>query len=175
MKKVNNYGFESNYKVRAHMAVLIGRIIMAEVVLAFVGVLLSLPMFTSDESTLDFETNFYVRVIFLGLSLIIFIYFLLSWNYEYYIVSPHGVSSNSGIIVRKAQSIDIPAVRSVLINQSFLGRILNYGTLTLESPLLKDFFLLKNLPNPFRHATLIEKARLEAIEKMGAENVIIPK
>ncbi|MFA6305468.1 MAG: PH domain-containing protein [Candidatus Gracilibacteria bacterium] len=175
MKKVSSYNFDGNYKAREHMAILIARIVMAEVVLAFVGVFLNFPIFASDASKLDLGTNFYVRIIFLGLSLVVFIYLLLGWNYKYYIVSPHSISSNSGIIVRKAQSIDIPAVRSVIVNQSFFGRILGYGTLSLESPLLEEHFLMENLPNPFRHATLIEKARLEAIEKMGAENIIISK
>lgn len=175
MKKITGYSFDNNYKVRSHVAVLIMKIVVAEIVLASVSFLLNSFMFSSAESNLDPKINFFIRFLFLGVSLIIFIYLLLSWNYEYYIISPHSISSNSRIILRKTQNIDVPGIRSIIVNQGLFGRIFNYGTLTLESPLLKENFLIKNVPSPSRHAGLIEKARLEAIEKAAPENIIIAK
>lgn len=168
-----SFNFEGSYKVRTHIAIVIRKIIITEIVLAFVAFLMNSFVSPNIDSVINVNMVFYIGFFPLIINIIIFLYLLLSWNYEYYIISAEGISSNSGIILRKTKQIDVPAIRSVSVNQGFFGRIFDYGTLKLESPLLTRPFLLYDLPNPFRHSGLIEKASLEAVNKAGAENVII--
>ena len=174
MKKNTSFNFEGSYRVRTHIAIVIRKIIITEIVLAFAAFLIiNSFIFPNVDFAINTNMVFYIEFFSLITNLVIFLYLLLSWNYKYYVISAEGISSNSGIILRKTKQIDIPAVRSVSVNQGFFGRIFGYGTLKLESPLLTKPFLLYDLPSPFKHSGLIEKASLEAVNKAGAENVVI--
>lgn len=175
MKRTNSYSFDKDYNVRVNVAVVIKKIVLAEIILAAIAFLLNLFVFSGGTLIVTTSNTFYMGIFFLVINLIIFLYLFISWYYKYYIISNDGISSNTGIIFRKTTSIDVPAIRSVSVKQGLLGKIFNYGTLILESPLLSEKFFMYDLPNPFRHATLIEKARLRAINRAGAENVIISK
>ena len=100
-------------------------------------------------------------------------YFLLIWYFKYYIVSPIDLSSNSGLIFRRTESIDLAAIRSVKVEQGLFGRIFRYGTLRLESPLLEKIFVMEKIPEVFKHASIIEEARLEQITHEDNQ-IIIP-
>jgi len=173
MKKTTSFNFEGSYKVRAHIIIVIRKIIITEIILAFVAFLMNSFVSPNVDFVINANTVFYIEFFLLMINVIVFLYLLLSWNCEYYIISAEGISSNSGVILRKSKQIDVPAIRSVSVNQGFFGRIFGYGTLKLESPLLTEPFLLYDLPDPFRHSGLIEKASLKAVNKAGAENVII--
>lgn len=173
MKKVDSYNFGGNYRVRANLFVVMKKIVLTEICLALTAFFLNFFVFSGGVLVVDSNNTFYMGVFFLVINLIVFIYLLLSWNYKYYIISSDGITSNAGIIFRKTTSIDVSGIRSISVNQGFFGRIFNYGTLTLESPLLKEPFLMYDLPNPFRHATLIDEAKLKFINKAGVENIII--
>ncbi|MBD3330464.1 PH domain-containing protein [Candidatus Peregrinibacteria bacterium] len=165
MKKVTSYSFEKNYKVRAAIITLIGKFVFLELLVALIALGLS-------ALTLSPENLFILRIILLSVNILIFIYFLLVWYFQYYIVSPHGISKSSGIIFRKTTSVDIPAIRSVQVYQGLFGKTFNYGSLKLDSPLIKNLFEMDNLPNPYRHANLIEKARLKQITDEKSETII---
>jgi membrane protein YdbS with pleckstrin-like domain len=170
MKKSTSFNFEGSYKVRTHIVIVIRKIIIPEIILAFTAFLVN--SFVSDFA-INSNMVFYIDFFLLIINIVIFLCLLLSWNYKYYIISAKSIASNAGVILRRSKQIDVPAIRSVSVNQGFFGRIFGYGTLKLESPLLPEPFLLYDLPNPFRHSDLIEKAILEAVNKAGAENVII--
>lgn len=173
MKKTTSFNFEGNYKVRTHIVIVIRKIIVTEIILAFLALLMNFFIFSSVDFTINANMVFYVGFFSLIFNLLIFLYLLLSWNNKYYIISAKGISSHSGVILRKTEQIDVPAIRSISVNQGFFGRIFSYGTLRLESPLLTKPFWLHDLPNPFRHSGLIEKASLAAANKAGADNIII--
>ena len=173
MKRTNSYSFDGDYKVRVHMIFVVKKIVLTEIVLALVAFLFNFFVFSGGSLTVKTSSTFYMGSFFLIANLIAFIYLFLSWNYKYYILSRDGISSNSGIILRKTKSIDMSAIRSIGVNQGLFGKVFNYGTLILESPLLSEKFFMYDLPNPFRHAALIDKERLKAINREGAESIII--
>lgn len=173
MENPTSFNFEGSYKVRTHIAIVIRKIVITEIILAFAVFLVTSFMSPNVDSAINVNMVFYVDFFLLIINIIIFLYLLLSWNCKYYIISAEGVSLNFGVILRRSKQIDVPAIRSISVNQGFFGRIFGYGTLKLESPLLTKPFLLYDLPDPFRHSGLIEKASLEAVNKAGAENVII--
>jgi uncharacterized membrane protein YdbT with pleckstrin-like domain len=173
MTKITSYNFGDNYRVKANLFVVMKKIVIVEIVLALIAFLLNFFVFSGGALVVSTNNTIYMAVIFLCINIVLFIYLLVVWNYTYYIISSDGISLNSGVILRKKISIDIPAIRSISVKQTFFGRIFNYGTLILESPLLKESFFMHDLPAPFRHAKLIERARLNSINKLGAENVII--
>lgn len=173
MKKVNNFSFDRDYNVKANIAIVIKKIILTQFSLAIIAFFTNFIAFSGGRLVVTTLNTFYIGSLILAVNLITFLYLFISWHHMYYIISSNGISSSKGIISKKTNSIDTPAIRSIKVQQSILGKIFNYGTIILESPLLSEKFLMRDLPNPHRHASLIEKARMKSINKIGAENVII--
>ncbi len=173
MKKSNNYSFDEDYNVKTSIVVVIRKVVLAEIVLASIAFLFNFFVFSGGNLVVKTSSTFYIGSFFLVINLTIFICLFLGWNYRYYVISQDGISSNTGVVFRKTKSIDIPSIRSISINQGFFGRIFNYGTIVLESPVLSEKFYMHYLPTPFRHATLIENARAKALKDGKVENIII--
>ncbi|MBD3360952.1 PH domain-containing protein [Candidatus Peregrinibacteria bacterium] len=172
MEKEGNFTFEKSYKVRMSIVPLIVKILILEIFLALLRFILKILTSPSGQVQLEFDFALYFLIFFIIINIIFLFYFFLSWYYRYFIISPEEVSLNSGIIFRRTDNIDMATIRSVKVAQGIFGRIFKFGTLKLEGPMIKGIKILRSLPNPFRHASLIEKARINAINK--SPETIIP-
>lgn len=80
----------------------------------------------------------------------------LKWNSEYATVSKDGVVKHSGILHRKEQKYACNFVEGTKLEQSFLGLLLNYGTIELYDPALKEQVYLLNIANPKKYSKAIQ-------------------
>lgn len=83
----------------------------------------------------------------------------LSWaNNGYYVDGKHLIKK-SGILNIEEDSYDLSTVRSIIINQSWLGRILNYGDLTLKTSASGGYQVIVTMvgiQNPRNHERMIK-------------------
>lgn len=91
-----------------------------------------------------------------AVKLIFTFYVVIQWLNEYYEITPKQVIYRRGIIWRKVDVYDYAHVRSLGIHQSFLGRILNYGSLSLYDRGVYKYYYLNYIHNPDRYFKLLK-------------------
>ena len=83
-------------------------------------------------------------------------YVIIQWLNEYYEITPASVIYRRGIIWRKVDVYDYAHVRSLGIHQSFLGKILNYGSLSIYDRGVYKYYYLSYIHNPHRYFKLLQ-------------------
>ncbi len=176
--------FTKSYTMRESFFVLVGRILLAEIVFGVIYAILSLllkpeplPPGTAALVTTTTETadiSYYLSVFtwlnILNIAVVILI--LLVWYNRRYIISPQEVYYVRGIILRRKDVYHIQAMVAVRVRQGVFGRIFGFGTIRLESPLLKKDVFIRNIQNPHKHAQVIENQRVKSIKSIVTESVI---
>lgn len=137
--------------VKESSVLIIIRLIFTEAIFALLFFLLSILFYflSSLTNSIDFS-SLYLTILGLGLliNVCIAILIVLKWNSEYTEVSGAGVIKHSGILNRKEQKYACNFVEGAKLEQSFLGLFLNYGTIELYDPALKEQVYLLNVANP---------------------------
>ncbi|HEY5713991.1 MAG TPA: PH domain-containing protein [Candidatus Gracilibacteria bacterium] len=86
-------------------------------------------------------------------------YYLLKWFCLYYEITEKEVVLHKGVIFQERRYFSLDKVESVTVNQTLLGRILNYGTIHLilyysDAPI--DVAMI-NVPRPKRYERLLQQ------------------
>lgn len=159
-------GSKKRYEVRQSFTILILKIVMLEVLLISIHILLQKLSFTFGwhEMFMQIPLASTIELIVFHLLNVIFLFFLLmNWSTTCYTIGPTEVTITTGILGTKKSSDDIRAMQELEIEQSILGRLFNYGSVRLGSPLWKRDVLFRNIPFPQKFSEIIEKYRAEAI------------
>lgn len=145
-------------KIRSSYIPLISKIFFIQI---FFGVLFYL--------SIQLEQGILVLTITI-LNILSLIYFYTLWNFRYYIISKNTISIFEGLIFRKNKKCDIKSISEIIVRQSFIEKIFQYGDIEVVNPLLKQNFILKNIPTPQKYSKKLEKLHLSKI----TDNKIIP-
>lgn len=104
--------------------------------------------------------------LYLGLSLIVLvfsagifmtIFAVLSWMNEYYELGPKNLIHKKGLIFRREEKYPVENIKFVQLSQGFLGKMFNFGTLTLldlRRNKLTDMYLIHN---PLRYYEIMDR------------------
>ncbi len=145
--------------LRESIVLIIIRLIFTEAMFGLsiflIGILfsyLSLYIGSADSSSL------YLIALVGGflVNIVIVIFIALKWNSEYTEVSKEGVIKHSGIFNRKEQKYACNFVEGAKLDQSFLGVLLDYGTIELYDPALKEQVYLLNVASPRKYSEIIQ-------------------
>ncbi len=85
------------------------------------------------------------------------IWVMLWWINEYYEILPGEIIHWRGIIARHKEVYSCKEVKSMQVDQTFLGRIFRYGTIVCFSPALNQRIILGNIGSPNRYQKIIAK------------------
>ncbi|MBI2028577.1 MAG: response regulator [Candidatus Levybacteria bacterium] len=97
-------------------------------------------------------------VMLLVFNIVIIFFIVARWHFEYTEVSKEGVVRHSGIIFsKKKEKYECNFVEAISFEQSFFGKLFNYGTIELYDPALKEKIYLLNVSNPKKYTELVEK------------------
>lgn len=130
-------------------------ILMSLIALAFFGVISSGSLTDQVNSFLISNSAVYFLAL-AGVKLVFILYIVTQWLNEYYEITPAQVIYKKGAIWRKVDIHDFSLVRSIGIQQSFLGRILNYGTISIYDRGVYKYFFLNYIHNPHRYFKLLQ-------------------
>ena len=94
----------------------------------------------------------------------------LQWWAEEYLVTTHRVVQTEGLINKHTKDSALEKINDITLNQSVLGRILNYGDLEIITGSDIGTNILKRLAKPveFKKTLLEQKARLADGEDLSA-------
>ena len=145
--------------LRESIVLIIIRLIFTEVIFGLSLFLLSIlfSYLNPVTNTTDLS-GLYIMLLTVGflINIVIVIFIALKWNSEYTEVSKEGVIKYSGILHKKEQKYACNFVEGSKLEQSFLGLLLNYGTIELYDPALKEQVYLLNITNPRRYSKIIQ-------------------
>lgn len=80
----------------------------------------------------------------------------VAWLREYYEIRPQEVIYRRGIITLKEVIFSCKNVQEMEVHQTVLGKIFNFGTVSLYNPVLRERFFLRDISEPNEYCELIE-------------------
>jgi uncharacterized membrane protein YdbT with pleckstrin-like domain len=99
---------------------------------------------------------------------------LLQWWAEEYLVTTHRVVQTEGLINKHTKDSALEKINDITLNQSVMGRILNYGDLAIITGSDVGTNVLKRLAKPveFKKTLLEQKSKLSDGEDLGYRKVV---
>lgn len=173
MASNNKKIFVTHVTIRQSISILLSRLIILEIIFAAIFVLFHPVIFSSNLSSLFPYLDLYsMRIFFLAVAikLILTIYIVLSWLNEYYEISPALIKHRKGIIFVKKEQLALEDIQTISLEQGIIGKILNFGTLSIYDWKWKKYEYLYAIHNPLKYIEIIENLLPNIDEE---KNVII--
>ncbi|WP_353353831.1 PH domain-containing protein [Intrasporangium sp. DVR] len=127
----------------------------------FVGLLLIVGGVLGAAATPDDDTGNLIQWILLGLIVVIAIPMVivpfLRWRTTHYVVTTHRVMVRRGILNKSGKDITLSKITDVSFQQSLVDRIINSGSLRIESAGDSPDETLKNIPHSNHVQQLINR------------------
>ncbi|EKD65569.1 MAG: hypothetical protein ACD_50C00049G0003 [uncultured bacterium] len=143
---------------RESIALVVTRILGIELLFGFLFFLTT--MFISFLSTsfqlIDIFLSYtLVLILFSIVNALIIFFVILQWYSRYSEVTKKGVIKHEGILYKRKQTYACSFIETITLHQSFIGTILDFGTLELYDPALKEQVYLHNIPNPKKYNDIL--------------------
>ncbi len=143
----------SHFNVRQSISILIIRLIVLELVITTIF-LFSCGVLICQINPIIHQGS---TIIFSIIKLVLVIYLILLWLTEYYEIKSDMIIHRRGIFFIKETRHPFEYIREVDFEQSLLGRLLNYGTISIFNWQTKKFHHLYMIHNPTRYYSIITK------------------
>jgi|GEM_PF-2934643 len=142
--------------IRKSVAILVYRVaaLQGVVMLSYVGIRLSKLLILrelfvdSNYHDLNFWLGIFVFILVVLLQSAGLITIILQWYYEFYETKRDLIVHTSGVFKRKEDIYSLKTIEAGNVEQSLPGKIFNYGTVRIYSPVLKREYSLAAIPNP---------------------------
>lgn len=159
--QTGNKIYVTHLTVRQSITILVIKLILVDLVTAVIFLFFHSMLFnTNIPENLGISQNYYNTVIFLILvfgKILLTLFLTLEWINEYYEIIPDAVIHKRGIIFRKIKKQDLVLIRLIKIEHGLLGRILNYGTISLYDIRLHKEIKLYLIHNPLKYITIFKE------------------
>jgi uncharacterized membrane protein YdbT with pleckstrin-like domain len=147
--------YNLNMIVHQSYVFLILKLIAIEILTLFLYLLIRLPktiiILPNSSVSENISLNYITIIYFFILSLIQIIFTLkitLEWANNNYEIRDDSIIHRQGIFKIKEDIYTLRNLSSVTIEQSIWGKLFNYGTIILYSPIHKTNYYLINVQNP---------------------------
>jgi uncharacterized membrane protein YdbT with pleckstrin-like domain len=161
IKKLLSANEEILFKTRRHLFVVFGHIVKELLILLALGVAwFAIYQWASPE----YSGIFQLLIAAVALIVIISMFLdLLRWSRDSFYVTNRRVIQVSGVLNKKVLDSSLSKINDVILNQSWMGRIFNYGTIKILTATEEVVNLLDRINNPmgFKRAMLDAKTILE--------------
>jgi uncharacterized membrane protein YdbT with pleckstrin-like domain len=129
---------------RQSIFILITELVVLEAIVSALGYLIKLPLINGWAMNLFAYTGI---TLFIQLLNILFIVVLvLRWVTTEYRIEKSSLIIKSGILSTNEQAYPLESVKTVQVNQSWIGKIFNFGTIHVYSPLFLKHIYIMNIP-----------------------------
>lgn len=123
---------------------------------------------TKEELTLD-AAVFIGVLIFQG---ILTLYLILRRMSEYYILDKSEIRHKTGIIASHIKIHKLEKIESIIVEQSIIQKLFNYGRIEMRSPLMEKTVVIENVDNP---NSLLQEIEFLLKQEPEEEELIINK
>lgn len=153
--------YVGHINIRQSIFFLTLKLIVLDMMAAFVGVLYFL--LATNAITIDLLNNnampIYNLVFFLVLVVIkisLGVYVVMKWINEYYEIWPNMIIHRGGFVIKHEERHPLSHIRSIKIDQGYLGKIFGFGTITIYDWYLEKDTSLYLIHNPIKYFNIIE-------------------
>ena len=151
--------------IRQSIFFLVLRLFTIEVLAAFAVIALHF-LLEEASNRMEFDTSVLFNIpVYLALVIIkmlLTIYIVVQWVNEYYEIYPSEILHKKGFLVKQEERHLIEHIGSIKIEQGFLGRVFNFGTIKLFNWTTEKDILLYLIHNPRKYEHILEELAPEA-------------
>lgn len=170
------------YFIRQSPFLLIAKLIVLEILFVSLYLAFRLPKFFLPEviSQDIFVTWSMASILFFVIislaQILATVLITISWTNEYYIIRPGDILHRQGLFSLKEETFSLVNVEAFTVDQSFIGKIFNFGSIKLYSPVLKQDYYLNNVSNPIKLKKTIEQTvdSAQVFASKRSNEMIIP-
>lgn len=151
----------THVNVRTSIVFLISKLIILDIIatavaLAYFGAV-SYSLLSEEARLMIFSYNL-GYFLTLGIAKVFLsLYVVLQWINEYYEIRPDKIIYRRGIIFRRVDVYDYAHIRSIGVHQGMLGRIFNFGSLSIYDRGVYKYYYLSYIHNPLKYFDLLKK------------------
>lgn len=156
---------EFYYRLQESKAYLALRLLALQAVVALVGVAINLGF----ASTPDLEDPIFLasglsvaHIILQAVNALVVVLLIINWLHGVYIITSQEVVVQGGLVAVGRTVFKAEKIESINVQQSLLGGLFNYGTITFYSPLLKEEVRIKNISDPIKYASALENTQISS-------------
>lgn len=114
---------------------------------------------TTLLNQMNFTTLYFLAFLILNLFKVVFmINAALQWLTHVYEIRDNEVRYKYGILRRDEKIFICSLTQEVAQSQGILGRIFNFGTISVTNPTIKEQIYLESIPNPQKYAEIIKNS-----------------
>ncbi len=147
--------------LRGSVFTFVSKLVVSILIFSTIRILIRFPLLYLDLNqnlfTQLYTINTIIVLLLIFFEVLVVLIITLTWVNEYYEVSPGQIIHKRGILIRKENTYTCQHIQTIDLDQGFIGRIFNYGTLTLYSPALEDKIYLNNIDKPQEYIEKIKK------------------
>lgn len=149
--------------IRQSIAILLTKLVVTDIILAIIVVAFYWVLVLSEMFiNLTYAKTYLFLSVFgvIGfIKIILSIYIVLQWLNEFYEITPEYIYHKRGIIFRKTEQYKIDHIRRMDVQDTFLGEIFNFATISLYDIRLNKYLDLYLIHNPQRYAHILKELR----------------
>lgn len=166
--------------IRKSVAILISKISALQLIIVLLYLLIRLvkywvliQIFTDNNyHDLNFWLGIIVFIVLAVVQTIMLLTIVLEWYFEYYEVRQDLIIHTRGVLRKKEDLYSLKTVEAGNVKQSLFGKLFNFGTVRIYSPVLRREYFLRDIPDPHHLRSAV--IDLLSAEK-GNDKKIIPK
>lgn len=150
----------SHVTIRQSISILLLKLVILELIFAIIFILFHPVLFSSQitDVVLYLESyNILLLLVVILFKMVLNIYIVLSWLNEYYEITPTLVRHKRGIFFVKKEQLSLADIQSVTLQQGFIGKLLNFGTLSIYDWKWGKHEYLYAIHNPTKYVEIFEK------------------
>lgn len=159
----------THLNVRLSISIMLLKLLFVEVVAGIVVIFFHTGLMLFDGQRLEdvaiqlFQVPLYIALV--GMKSFVSFFIILQWLNEYYEITPTAIFHRRGVIFRREDRYILSHIAQVEVIQTFFGRLLNYGTITLYDARRNKYEDMYMIHNAIRYAHVIESLLPTADEK----------
>ena len=149
----------SHITIRQSISILLLKLILLEIIAAIVFIVFRTTFLSTQATDMFPYLDIYTSRFFLfgvAIKTLLTIYISLRWINEYYEIFPNLVRHKRGLIWVKKEQFSLNDIQSVKVEQGLIGKIFNFGTLSLFDWKLKEYQYLYAIHNPMKYVKVVE-------------------
>lgn len=159
----------SHINIRLSISILLIKLIVLELITAILIILFHTSLFIVENEAIYTDTlrpfmiPVFLFIIFIKLTGTIFI--IIQWVNEYYEISKNTLYHRKGVIFKTEEKYPLEHIAFIEFHQGILGRIFNFGSISLCDARRKSYEEMYLIHNPMRYARVIESILPNVDEK----------
>lgn len=167
--------------IRQSITFLVLRLLLIELLSATGIIVFHTVLLTTEIRSLIGENiiifNLPLFVVLVIVKTVLSIFVIVQWLNEYYEISTDNIMHRRGLVLRREERHLLEHIGSVKLDQGFLGRIFNFGTLRLFNWTSEKYVYLFLIHNPRKYMQILEDLLPEAdkSKKVFREHLLEPE